>query len=228
MKSLITFTLVTGLVSGVFSIIEKSGRLVDQSKVSYNLSDDKTFHGAFEIKDVKDITRLRGSYTNNSRSGNWYCFDTDGKMVLRYNYDLKKLVSLDQEQLSGLTITVIDKNSDVSNNASAPIPICSIDQLKKIVEEQLKNDMPAKLKAEGGKVSANFIIKVNPEGEAKYFAEYVFKEVSYTTMVFVKNKIFQIDWLPATFEGKAYKSEVAFSSSFELTPGDHKRFIWNQ
>ena len=206
---------------------EKLGRLIDQSKVSYNLSKDNKLEGAFEIKDVKDITRVRGGYKNDKRSGNWYCFDAAGKMVLRYNYDLKKIVSLDEDQLGGISAKVLDKDTDAVNNASMPVPVCSIDQMKKIVEEQLKNDIPAKMKAEGGQVTADFTIKVNPDGEAKYFAKYVFKDLSYTTMVYVKDKVFQIEWLPSRYKGKAYKSEVTFSSSFELVPGDHRRFIWN-
>jgi hypothetical protein len=226
MKVLLTAAFIT-MVMSVMPPVEKTARLVDQSKVSYNVSENQVLNGAFEIKDVKDITRVRGGYTNDKRSGNWYCFDAAGKMVLRYNYDLKKIVSLDEDQLGGISAKVLDKDTDAVNNASMPVPVCSIDQMKKIVEEQLKNDIPAKMRAEGGQVTADFTIKVNPDGEAKYFAKYVFKDLSYTTMVYVKDKVFQIEWLPSSYKGKAYKSEVTFSSSFELVPGDHKRFIWN-
>lgn len=211
----------------VLPAVEKTGRLVDQSRVSYNLSENEVLNGAFEIKDVKETTRLRGAYTNDKRTGNWYCFDASGKMVLRYNYDLKKLVTLDEDQLAGMSVTILDKNPEVVKGASVPVPICSMEQVKRIVEEQLKNDIPAKLKAEGGQVTADFSVRINADGQAKYFAKYVFKDVSYTTMVFVKDKVFKIEWLPATYEGKGYKSEIAFSSSFDLVPGDHKRFIWN-
>lgn len=226
MKVSLTAVLIT-MVMSIMPPVEKTARLVDQSKIVYNVSDNQVLNGAFEIKDLKNVTRLRGSYTNDKRSGNWYCFDASGKVVLRYNYDLKKLISLDEDQFAGVSVTVLDKDPDAVKNASMPVAVCSMDQMKKIVEEQLKNDIPAKMKAEGGQVTADFSIKVNPDGEAKYFAKYVFKDLSYTTMVYVKSKVFELEWLPATYNGKAYKSEVTFSSTFDLIPGDHKRFIWN-
>lgn len=227
MRSVLSSIVVMTMLFVNFDKVEKSAKLIDQSKVFYNLSEDDKLEGAYEIKDVNQLTRLRGSYIKNKRSGNWYCFDASGKMVLRYNYDLKKLVSLDEDQFAGVSVTVLDKDPDAVKNASMPVAVCSMDQMKKIVEEQLKNDIPAKMKAEGGQVTADFSIKVNPDGEAKYFAKYVFKDLSYTTMVYVKSKVFELEWLPATYNGKAYKSEVTFSSTFDLIPGDHKRFIWN-
>lgn len=227
MRSVLSSIVVMTMLFVNFDKVEKSAKLIDQSKVFYNLSEDDKLEGAYEIKDVNQLTRLRGSYIKNKRAGNWYCFDASGKMVLRYNYDLKKLVSLDEDQFAGVSVTVLDKDPDAVKNASMPVAVCSMDQMKKIVEEQLKNDIPAKMKAEGGQVTADFSIKVNPDGGAKYFAKYVFKDLSYTTMVYVKSKVFELEWLPATYNGKAYKSEVTFSSTFDLIPGDHKRFIWN-
>ncbi|RZK25061.1 MAG: hypothetical protein EOO43_06485 [Flavobacterium sp.] len=228
MKILFTSSLIVGLAAALFTTIEKTGSLVDQSKVTYNITEDKKLSGPFIIEDVSKVTRLRGSYADNRRSGDWYCFDQTGKVVLRYNYTANKLLSLDQNSVAALEIKVLDKDADVATNARIPIPICSVEQYMKLLVEELKDQIPPKDRAEKSTISADITAMVDQNGSAKYTALYYLKGVEYKANLYTKDKLFNVEWLPAKYNDKTYKSEVKFSTTFELDPnGFQRRFVWN-
>ena len=228
MKILLTTSLFAGLATMLILGVEKTGKLVDQSKVTYHLTEEKKLDGAFLIEDAANVTRLRGTYKGDKRSGDWYCFDATGKLVLRYNYTASKLLSVDQNSIAGLDIKVIDKDQTVATNARIPVPICSVDQFKKLLEAELKDQIPAKERAGKAKVSADFLAMVNAKGEAKYVATYAINGIEYKANLSFNDKVFNMEWLPAEYEGKTYKSEVRFSSTFEIDPNTfNRRFIWN-
>ena len=228
MKALLTSSLIVGLAAALFTTIEKSGSLVDKSKVTYNITEDKKLSGPFIIEDAAKVTRLRGSYADNKRSGDWYCFDQTGKVVLRYNYTANKLLSLDQNSVSSLEIKVIDKDPDVSTNARIPIPICSIEQYKTLLVEELKDQIPPRERAEKATVNADITASIDQNGSAKYTALYYVKGVEYKANLYTKDKLFNLEWLPAKYNDKTYKSEVKFSSTFEIDPNAfQRRFVWN-
>lgn len=229
MNILLSTSLVLGLAASIFFYTEKTGKLVDESKVTYNINENKKLEGAFKIEDAANVLRLRGSYIADKRSGDWYCFDAKGKMVLRYNYTVGKLLSLEQGDLTTLDIKVLDKNTEVANNASIPIPICSIDQYKTILIEELKDQLPGKEKAGIIDVTAEIIAMIDGNGSAKYVALYAVNGVENKVVIYLKDKLFDLEWLPAKYNGKTYKSEVKFSTSFQIDPStsSSKRFVWN-
>jgi len=228
MKVLLTSSFIVGLAAVLFSTVEKTGNLVDQSKVTYNITEDKKLSGPFIIEDATKVTRLRGSYTDDKRSGDWYCFDQTGKVVLRYNYTANKLLTLDQTSVSSLEIKVKDKDPEVTTNARIPIPICSVEQYKKLLVEELKDQIPAKERAEKATITADITAMVDEKGSAKYTALYYLKGVEYKANLYTKDKIFSLEWLPAKYNDKTYKSEVKFSTTFEIDPnGFNRRFVWN-
>jgi len=225
MKIFITSILI--LASSLLPILEKTGKLVDQSEVSYNINEKKLLDGVYTIIDSAKVTRLRGSYAQNKRVGNWYCFNAQGEVVLRYNYDLNKLVALEKEELNAVDIKVLDKNVKVAETASVPIPVCAIDQYKSLMVAELKDELSHNGKLSGGNVEAKITAHVKTDGTATYTAQYNLGDVSYTTKIYPKDKLFTIQWLPAAYEGKALKSEFTFVTSFMFKPGEHQRFIWN-
>lgn len=228
MKILYGISLGLSLLVGLRFETEKTGKLVDDSKVTYNLNEDRKLTGAFKIEDSKDILRLRGTYLDSKRTGDWYCFDANGKMVLRYNYSMGKLLSLEQADLTAFEIKIIDKDVDVTTNARVPIPICSVDQYKKLMEEELKDQLPVKLKGEKNQISADIVALIDASGSAKYIAYYSINGVEDKVTLYLRDKLFNLEWLPAKYNDKTYKSEVKFSTTFISDPStSSKRFVWN-
>jgi len=227
MKRIILAT-VTTLTFGIISLNkEKTAKLSDNSVVKYNVDDNGKKAGAFVISSAKGITLLRGSYLNDVRTGDWYCFDKTGQVLLRYNYSLKKLVALDNKQISDFEFKVLDNNEDVTKNARIPVPICSIEQFKSLFISELINQIPPKLKSAKANFQAEVTILINEKGDAKYIAKYIVEGYEYKTSLDLDNKIFKVEWLPAVYNDKAYKAEVKFNVNFSIDPSDQKRFIWN-
>ncbi len=228
MKLLLSTSLVLSVVTGLFFATEKSGKLVDQSKVTYNVGEDKQLNGAYKIEDASNVLRLRGSYTANKRAGDWYCFNAAGKMVMRYNYTVGKLLSLEQAELAALEIQVIDKNKEVTTGASIPLPVVSIEQYKKLLVEELKDQIPAKERVGKVEVTAEITALVSAKGDAKYIANYSINGIDNKLVIYLKDKLFDLEWIPAKYNDKTYKSEVKFSTSFQMdsASSSSKRFVW--
>ncbi len=228
MKIFLTTSLVLGLATSLIFTTEKTGKLVDGSKVTFNIDDQKSLTGAFKIEGDANMLRLRGSYVANKRSGDWYAFNSKGEMVLRYNYTADKLLSLAKDDLATLEIKVIDKNDNVATNARIPVPICSIEQYKRILTEELKDQLPGKDRADKATVTAEITAMIDNNGAAKYVALYVVNGVENKAVVYLKDKVFNLEWLPAKYEDKTYKSEVKFNTTFQVDPADNsRRFVWN-
>lgn len=227
MNIIASSTLIASLLIGSLNSVEKTAKLVDQSKVTYNLEDGKQFDGAFSIEDAANNTRLRGMYKSNQRTGNWYCFNAKGEMVMRYNYDLKKLVSVDKKELDKVDIRIVGLGEKEVAEATVPLPVCSIDQYKNLLELELMEEIRNKNREASGDVKAEITAMIKEDGKAIYSANYVLDNVSYNTKVYLKDKVFTIDWIPAAHNGKAVKSEVKFSSTLKMVPSEHRRFIWS-
>ncbi|KQC01164.1 hypothetical protein [Pedobacter sp. Hv1] len=226
MKILLTTSLVLSL--SFVSFIEKTAMLIDQSKVTYQIGENKKLNGLYTIEDQQKNIRIRGNYKENKRIGDWYCFDAKGQTVLRYNYTTQKILTLDQESIATVDIKVLSNDTEVNDNATVAIPICSIDQYKKILIAELKDQMPPKDKSEAAKVTASITALVDKDGKAKYIATYILDQVTHQSTLFLKDKVFNIEWLPAKYKGQSYSAEVKFETAFKIDPSaGTRRFIWN-
>lgn len=228
MKTLLVTSLLIGAGVVIINSVEKTGTLVDNSKVTYNITEDKKLDGPIQVTDNDKVVRLTGMYTANKRSGNWYCFDKNGKLALRYNYTAGKLVALEQEAFSSVDIKVMDRDPEVVKNARIPVPICDLEQYKKIMLAELEDQIPPKERAAKARVNAEITAMIDASGEAKYVALYSINNVEHKATLFLKDKVFTINWLPAELNGKTYRSELKFSGVFDIDPSNlNKRFIWN-
>ncbi|MCX2573673.1 hypothetical protein [Pedobacter sandarakinus] len=221
------FAITTLALSSFFVLAQKTEKLSNDCVVTYNVDESGKKEGSYLVNDRANNTVLRGSYKGGLRSGDWYAFDREGKVLLRYNYSLKKLVTLSDKQVGDFSYKILDKNEDISKNARIPVAICSADLLKSYVASQLVNQMPIKLKANKAAVSGSVLVMLDANGSPKYVVEYGIEGVGYKATVDLDSKAFQIDWIPATLADKTFKSEVRFDINFNIDPSQQRRFIWN-
>lgn len=231
MKNLILSSLVLGASLVSFTLInsvQKEVKLIDESKLTYNLNEKNELHGAYSVENVKNVVTIRGNYTNNKRTGNWYCFNNDKSMFLRYNYDLKKILFIDTTAIKKAEIVVLDKNPDVVKNASISVPVCGLDQYLSLLRREISDNFPPMHMQYTAPMDLEIVAKVDANGQAKYSVNYVFDKIARSLSVYGKNKEFVIDWVPAMYNGKGVASEFKMNAqvSFSNTDG-HKRFNWN-
>ena len=100
---------------------EKKITLSDDSKITYHVKANNIKEGSYYIKAAKsDQLLLKGAYTDNIRSGNWYFFNEAGKPETVYNFQQNTLAFIDSALLSKLSINIPGQDKEVAENAKIP------------------------------------------------------------------------------------------------------------
>lgn len=224
-KTLIVTTALAFSANGT----QKTTYLSDQSKLNYNVSDGKILDGAYELYTPDEKMTLRGAYKDNARVGNWYAFNADGSTFLRYNYGLKKLVALDTVAIQRVNYEIKSDNEEVKKGASIPVPICSIEQYISLIGTEFQRKTLKENKAATGTLDVDLIANVDATGKARYSAFYQIDGFKFNTKIVLSEKLFNIEWLPATYKGEGVAStfKVSFTADFSPDPTKRQRFTWN-
>lgn len=231
MKNLILSSLVLGASLFSFTLIDgiqKEVKLIDDSKLIYHVNEKNELHGAYSVQNTKDNITIRGSYTDNKRTGNWYCFNNDKSLFLRYNYDQKKILFIDTTAIKKAEIVIIDKNPEAVKNASISVPVCPLDQYVSFLKKEISDVFPQPHMQYATPTSLEIVAKVDANGQAKYQVNYIFDKIKRSISVSGKSKAFVIDWVPAMYEGKGVASEFKVATEISFSNNDgHRRFNWN-
>ena len=219
-------------VAAAFSLLgtteEKVATLSDQSKVLYHLSDDKKLDGAYSISTTEDKLLLRGLYKNNERSGNWFCFNPDGTVFMRYNYDLKKVVALDSKAISRAKIDIQSTDETVKTEASVPVPICSVEQYISLIGVEFERQIMRENKSAEGLLEADLVASIDKDGNATYSANYEAAGIIMKKKIKLNDKLFNIEWIPASYKGEKLGSTFTVRMAAQLgsDPRKRQRFTW--
>ncbi|MGY3055017.1 hypothetical protein ACVWYG_003228 [Pedobacter sp. UYEF25] len=207
---------------------QKTADLADQTRVTYTVNDAKKLNGPYTItKGGGDKVYLRGSYKDGERVGNWYAFNDDGNVFLRYNYDQKKLVYLDTTSINRLMVEVLTKNED-KTKAVIPVPIASIDEYVSLLGTEVKRQLLAENKNAEGTLDVELVSIIDAEGNPKYEARYTTQGIAVTKRLVISEKYFDLDWIPANFADKNLPSIFIVKAriNFDETDPGKQRFIW--
>ncbi|RYY06451.1 MAG: hypothetical protein EOP43_06310 [Sphingobacteriaceae bacterium] len=221
---IVTTALAFSAVAGPKTII-----LSDQSKLTYNISDDKKLNGAYILTTPDDKVSLKGAYKDDQRVGNWYTFNPDGTIFLRYNYDLKKLISIDTVAITRVKYEINTTDDEVKKGSNIPVPICSIEQYISLLGSEFKRKILKEDKTASGMLNVNLIANVDANGSARYSANYTIGGVKFNTKLIISEKMFDIEWLPASYKGQKIAGTFIISTQadFSTDPPKRQRFIWN-
>ena len=233
MKHLINLKKLLGLTFCVTTLTiaqaQNTVKLADETRVSYSLNDSKKLNGPYSVTKVDgNKVFLRGSYKDGERVGNWYAFNADGNVFLRYNYDQKKLVYLDTTSISRLKVEVLAKDQPIKDKAIIPVPIASIDEYVSLLGTEAKRQLLAENKNAEGTLDVDLVARVDPNGRASYEAMYTVQGISVTKRLIISEKYFDLDWIPANFEDKNYASVFTVRARINFSEKDptQRRFIW--
>lgn len=227
-----TLFIKTTLISATFLLLastqEKVATLSDQSKVVYHVSDNKKMDGQFTITSSASKLLLRGSYKDNERSGNWFCFNPDGTVFMRYNYDLKKVVALDDKAISRAMIDIHSTDENVKKEASVPVPICSVEQYISLIGVEFERQIMAENKSAEGALEADLVASINMDGKATYSANYQANGIMMRKKIKLNEKLFNIEWVPASYKGEKLGSTftVKMAAILGSDPLKRQRFTW--
>lgn len=229
MNALFKTLIVTTALTFTAGATQKTTYLSDQSKLNYNINDAKVLDGGYELYTPDGKMTLRGAYKDNQRVGNWYAFNPDGSIFVRYNYTLKKLISADTAAIGRATYEILTNNEEAKKGASIPVPVCSIEQYISLLGTEFQRKTLKENKSASGTLDVDLIANVDANGKARYSAFYSIDGFKFNTKIVVSEKLFDIEWLPATYKGETMASvfKVKFQADFSPDPTKRQRFIWN-
>ncbi|RZL34815.1 MAG: hypothetical protein EOP00_30945 [Pedobacter sp.] len=225
---LISGALIASIINPETSV-QKTKILIDNSRLTYNINEKNKLEGAYFVENTDRNIWIRGSYKEEKRVGNWYAFNSNKTVFMRYNYDTKKILALDTIALKKAEITITDKNEEYAKNASAPLPICSIDQYTSLLVEAAKTSFPKDNIIYNKPFSITINAVVKSAKNVTYTASYAYLGRNYVFDISTKNLDFNIDWIPSSYNGKDVEAEFKVTTSTEFsTNGTGKlRFKWN-
>lgn len=230
MKAITLPLIITGaLVAAIFNPVQKTKTLSDDSKLTYNINDNNKLEGAYFIENTDKNVWIRGSYKNDERSGNWYGFNNNKTVFIRYNYDLKKLLYIDTVAIKKIELTIVSKDPEAVKNAPAPLPICSIDQIVSLLGERAKAAYPKDMIVYNKPTDVDIVARVKSADDVKYYVNYSIRGNNYSAEINTKNLDFDIDWIPSTYNGKVVEAEFKIPTQliFSADASRRQRFTWN-
>lgn len=230
MKAVLYPILITGaLVASIVNPEQKTKILNDNSRLTYNVNEKNKLDGAYFVENTDKNIWIRGSYKDQKRTGNWYAFNSDKTVFMRYNYDLKKILALDTIALKKAEITITDKNDEYAKNASAPLPICSIDQYSSLLVEAAKVSFPKENIIYNKPFDITITAIIKSEKDVAYTASYMFQGRNFIFNINPKNIDFDIDWIPSSYNGKDVEAEfkITTKTEFSTNSSGKFRFKWN-
>lgn len=209
------------------NIRETSVTLSDGSKLTYQQLNG-ALNGLYTTKKA-DVTLLRGNYVGNKRVGNWYFFNRDNTVFMRYNYDQRKLLYIDSEMLALAKIKVNSGDDEVDKKASVPIPLISFAQYFTLVPEEAKKVIPIEDQITGGDLPTEILAKIDKNGEATYTVSYKKRGKDIVREFKLNINSFTLEWIPANYNGKNLPGEFAIAANlvFEKKTDEIRRFNWN-
>jgi hypothetical protein len=195
--------------------------------VSYSIDDNKVLNGAYVVTGMDGKVWLRGSYKDNKRVSNWYCFNSDGSMMLRYNYDLKKVIAIDDKMAAKIKFKLDEKNPSVVEKATVPVPISSIDQYVSLFNEQIHTILTREHKNAPKEVPVDIIASIDGKGAVSYKLAFEMNGLTYSNKLILKERMYELQWAPSMYEGKIIPAEVTISTKYVNDGSARQRFIWN-
>jgi hypothetical protein len=229
MKAITLPLIITGALIGTLftEITQKTKVLTDNSRVTYNVNEKNKLEGAYFVENTNRDIWIRGAYKDNQRIGNWYTFNSDKTVALRYNYDLKKILFLDTIALKKAEITITDPNAN--GNGSVVLPICSIDQYLSVLKAAAKSIFPKEQIIYNKEIPIEIIATVKSSDDVIYTISYKINNKMYAFDIKNKDIDFDIEWIPSSYNGKNLEAEFSVKSSllFLDNGSEKQRFKWN-
>lgn len=225
--------LLVNLIFG-YTFAQKSSRktinLPDDSKLVYTL-EDNSYTGLYEAKNSNGDIITRGNYLNDQRVGNWYFLNSDNSLFLRYNYDNKKVLFLDDKSIAFASIKINTEKEEDSKLASIPLPLISIEQYVTLLAALVKEKIPTEVKRANEKLKVDIIAEIDESGKASYLVQYLAAGKERTQRFDLLGQKYTIEWIPASLKDKKLSSKFSFNTEYAFPKeekGQLKRINWGK
>ena len=207
---------------------EKKIALNDNAKIVYHVKDNNVKEGSYYIKSSKnDQLIVKGAYTDDKRSGNWYFYDEAGKPETVYSFQQNKLAFIDSSLVNKLTINLPGQDKEVVENTQIPVLLSSMNLFLSEMSNNIVIPEDHFVRNEALPIQIKSV--VDTDGEARYSVIYKHNKKTYEQPVKLTRSQFDIQWMPALYNKKPIKAEVIINTEISGSTEDgnnFRRFRW--
>jgi hypothetical protein len=228
MKKKVLFALLmAGCLTAGAQTAETKVKLSDSTQLVYAEASNGNKDGVYYVKNTKkDAVLMQGNYKNDKRIGTWYFFDANNKLIMRYNYDQKKLAYLDEAALKNVAVDIESDDPEVKKSASAPLPLCPIDLYTSYITKKLY----AAGNGDNSELDAEIVAHVSADGTATYTVSYMGtnNRKVVNQKLSVPNDKFEIEWIPSKYKNQPIDSKfIVYTSVKANDKNTFRRNSWN-
>lgn len=205
----------------------KKVTLADRSQLIYEVSDNgKTKNGSYTINNKENHGLwVQGFYNEDKPCGTWTFFDAKFQPSLRYNYDQKKIIYINNESFKDVNVNVLSSDTSIIKGASIPIPLCSVDELTSLLSSKLYTMYDNV----HDQLQATVTAHINTDGDATYTVSYPSSNGKIQNFKLrVDSDQFKVKWIPSHYNNQPVEAD--FSLTLTITPNDIERwhrFRWD-
>lgn len=208
---------------------EKKIALNSDVKITYHVNKNNVKEGLFYIKQAKPEQLLvKGSYTDNKKSGTWYFYNEAGKPETIYSFQQNKLAFIDPELLNKITINLPGQDNQVIESTRIPVLLSPI----RLFLSELANNLhiPGEHFAANQALPIKIKAEIDVKGESKYYVIYQHDGKTIDREVKLMKSGFDIEWIPALHNSKPIKSEYILKTELnnpaDREDGNSRRVRW--
>lgn len=207
---------------------EKTKELTGNAILVYHFNNEKQINGAYYVKNITNKgVWLKGNYKANQPAGSWYFFNSENKLMLRYNFDDKKVFYLDPNFYNSSKINILSLDEKVKKNASVPIPLFPIDLLLEIAGKN--GEIVDKIVNKETINTLKFITNIGEDGIATYDLKTMDDKILLRN-INLKIKDFPMDWVASNYQGQPISSQLEIILNVNDRSGvdnSGRRVRWN-
>lgn len=228
-RQILVAAMLTVCVSTYAQNNERKVSVSKTSQLDYAVANDgKTKDGLYYVKNTSNNSLLvQGHYKDGMRAGTWYFFDNNHNLTMRYSYDQKKMLFIDQTQLKNVKVNILTNDADVAKKASVPLPLCPVDYYVSLIGNEIysKYFEPA-----NENLTAEITAHIDANGKATYTVAYIVKNKKTPEKQIEMNAAFPIEWIPSSFNDKTLPSEFTVYAKIQastVADNNFSRFRWD-
>jgi hypothetical protein len=169
------------------------------------------------INDDKKII-VKGTYTNNRKTGVWSYYDNNGKLVQQYDYSRDSLLFQDRDPLSVVHDDFqIPQGVEDSAKLRRPYKIGGPEYGFYLLFDE--RDIPQAVKSTSGKAEMNYVLTIDEKGNLESYI-LIFGGENFTDIVIRRSvkglPAEALEYAAATIDGKPVRSKISYTIPLDV------------
>ena len=181
-------------------------------------ADWKIKDGSYTVINDDNKAIVKGSYTNNRKTGVWKYYDNNGKLVQEYDYSRDSLLFQDSDPLSVVHDDFqIPQGVEDSAKLRRPYKIGGPEYGFYLLFDE--RDIPPTVKSASGKAEMNYVLTIDEKGSLESYT-LIFGGENFNDIVIRRSvrglSAEALEYAAATIDGKPVRSKISYTIPLDV------------